>query len=232
MYAHFSDMVLKRIISSRRVWLSLLLVAWGPGIKAEAINPKWDSEITKIEMREQLNPIASGAIVFTGSSSIRRWATLAEDFPGHVVTNRGFGGSQISDLIAYFDRVVVPGAPKQIVIYSGTNDLNVGETPEHVFGDLATLAGMIRAALPHTKLAFISAAPNPKRWAGREFQERFNKLAADYCARYGHDYIDVWSPMMGADGKPSRAIYVADQLHMNAAGYEIWKRVVEPYLKP
>jgi len=99
-----------------------------------------------------------------------------------------------------------------------------------VLGDLATLAGMMRVALPDTKVAFISAAPNPKRWEQREAQEQFNRWMAAYCERYGYDYIDVWIPMMGADGMPSRDIYVADQLHMNAAGYVIWKAVVGPYL--
>lgn len=209
----------------------LLFAAFAVSLSAESINPKWEEAIAGIEAREQASPVPTGAIVFTGSSSIRGWTTLQQDFPDHAVINRGFGGSQISDLIAYFDRVVVPGAPKQIVIYSGTNDLNAGESPERVFGDLATLAGMVRAALPKTKLAFIGAAPNPKRWPGREAQERFNGMVANYCAQYGHDYIDVWTPMMGEDGTPSRDIYVADQLHMNAAGYVIWRRVVGPYLR-
>ncbi|GAB5560190.1 MAG: SGNH/GDSL hydrolase family protein [Synoicihabitans sp.] len=198
---------------------------------AEPINPKWEKEIARIEMREAQTPLTPGGIVFTGSSSIRRWSTLAEDFPKLAVTNRGFGGSQISDLIAYFDRVVVPGAPTQIVIYSGTNDLSSGESVEHVLSDFATLCGMIRVALPNTKIALISAAPNPKRWSQREIQERFNQLAAEYCHRMGYDFIDVWTPMLGGDGLPSRDIYVDDQLHMNAAGYVMWREVVGPYLQ-
>jgi len=197
---------------------------------AEPADPKWDKPIAEIEASEQAIGAPPGAIVFTGSSSIKRWDSLAKDFPEHLVLNRGFGGSQLSDLIAYFDRVAVPGNPKQMVIYAGTNDLNAGESPEHVLGDLATLAGMMRVALPDTKVAFISAAPNPKRWEQREAQEQFNRWMAAYCERYGYDYIDVWTPMMGADGMPSRDIYVADQLHMNAAGYVIWKAVVGPYL--
>lgn len=207
--------------------ISMLLVGVGG---AEPTDPKWDNPIAEIEAREQAIGAPQGAIVFTGSSSIKRWDSLAKDFPEHLVLNRGFGGSQLSDLIAYFERVVVPGNPKQIVIYSGTNGLNAGESPEHVLGDLATLAGMMRVALPDTKVAFISAAPNPKRWEQREAQEQFNRWMAAYCERYGYDYIDVWIPMMGADGMPSRDIYVADQLHMNAAGYVIWKAVVGPYL--
>lgn len=83
---------------------------------AEPPDPKWEAEVAAIEAREAAQPPASGAILFTGSSSIRRWQSLAEDFPAHRVINRGFGGTQISDLIAYFDRMVRPGRPTQIVI--------------------------------------------------------------------------------------------------------------------
>ena len=202
----------------------------GGRVHCSGRNPKWQAEIAKLTLTQQDSPAPDGVILFTGSSSIRRWDTLAKDFPRHAVLNRGFGGSQISDLIAYFDRLFGDVKPSQIVIYSGTNDLNAGESVERVLGDLATLSGMLRVALPETKIAFIGAAPNPTRWAQREAQVRFNGLVADYCAQYGHDFIDVWTPMLGEDGKPSRDIYVADGLHMNAAGYVMWKAIVAPYL--
>ena len=212
-------------------WLLSVMVAVASGSDAaEPINPKWDEAIQGIEYRETEAPLAEGGILFTGSSSIRLWKTLAEDFPGVDLANRGFGGSQISDLIAYFDRVVLPGKPRQIVIYSGTNDLNGGEPAEQVLADFATLCGMIERDLPGTKIALIGAAPNPARWEQRVEQEMFNTWAAAYCERMGYQFIDVWTPMLGADGMPSRDIYVADRLHMNAAGYVIWREVVGPYL--
>lgn len=210
--------------------LFFVLLFAGSIAAQEEINPKWEQEISRIEAKEEASPLEIGGVVFTGSSSIKRWATLAQDFPGVALANRGFGGSQLSDLIAYFDRVVLPGKPSQIVIYSGTNDVNAGESPEQVLGDFATLCGMIERELPDTKIAFISAAPNPKRWQLREGYEHLNAIVARYCARMGYDFIDVWTPMMGEDGKPSRDIYVEDQLHMNAAGYVMWRQIVAPYL--
>ena len=210
--------------------LLLVLLLAGPVFSQEPINPKWEKEISRIEERELASPFKAGGVVFTGSSSIKRWATLARDFPGVNLTNRGFGGSQLSDLIAYFDRVVLPGKPSQIVIYSGTNDVNAGESPEQVLGDFAMLCGMIEREMPDTKIALISAAPNPKRWHLREDYEKLNTIVARYCARMGYEFIDVWTPMMGKDGKPSRDIYVEDQLHMNTAGYVMWRKIVAPYL--
>ncbi len=215
-----------------RTLVGLAVIVIGTiSLSAEPINPKWDKEISRLEMNASESSLPVGGIVFTGSSSIRRWDTLAKDFPDVALANRGFGGSQISGLIAYFDRVVVPGNPAQIIIYSGTNDLSSGESVEHVLSDFATLCGMIRVALPETKVVLISAAPNPKRWEQREIQRRFNRLAAAYCERMGYDFIDVWSPMLGEDGMPSRDIYVEDQLHMNAAGYVIWREIIGPHLK-
>lgn len=216
---------------TRLLLLVLSVLGLGSVRAQEVINPKWEAEISRIEQRETATPLAEGGILFTGSSSIRRWATLAEDYPEVALSNRGFGGSQISDLIAYFDRVILPGKPSQIVIYSGTNDVNAGESPEQVLGDFATLCGMIERELPGTNIAFISAAPNPKRWPQQADYENLNAIVATYCARMGYDFIDVWTPMLGKGGLPSRDIYVEDKLHMNAAGYVMWKAIIAPYLK-
>ncbi len=198
---------------------------------AEPRNSHWEEEVAALEAREKAAPVPEGGILFTGSSSIRMWKTLAKDFPERPVFNRGFGGSQISDLIGYFDRLVTPGHPRKIIVYSGTNDLSSGESAEQVLADWAMLCGMIERALPSTKIALIGAAPNPARWDQREEQQRFNALAAAFCARQGYDYIDVWTPMLGADGSPSRDIYLKDRLHMNAAGYAMWRKIVGPYLE-
>jgi lysophospholipase L1-like esterase len=91
---------------------------------------------------------------------------------------------------------------------------------------------MIRVALPSTRVSLIAAAPNPARWSQRVEQEAFNAMMKAYATRYGHDYIDVWTPMMGEDGTPSRDIYRDDRLHLNEAGYELWRGVVGPFLTP
>ena len=55
-----------------------------------------------------------GAILFIGSSSIRKWNTLADDFPDRKVINRGFGGSHIIDSVHFADRIVWPYEPPSI----------------------------------------------------------------------------------------------------------------------
>src|SRR4051794_6395257 len=117
-------------------WLYLLLplfVVFAPQLGAEpTADPfaKWEKEIAAFEEKDRQNPPPKGAIVFIGSSSIRKWATLAEDFSHHQVINRGFGGSQIIDSVHFADRIVLPYEPRMVVLYAGGNDIHLGKAPE------------------------------------------------------------------------------------------------------
>src|SRR3954471_370058 len=59
--------------------------------------PPFPKEIEALEAADRKNPPAPGGVLFLGSSSIVKWKTLAQDFPGVPVVNRGFGGSTIPD---------------------------------------------------------------------------------------------------------------------------------------
>src|SRR5690242_14919813 len=94
-------------LHSLSVVLSLFIV-FAPRPRAEApADPfaKWAKEIAAFEEKDRQNPPPKGGIVFVGSSSIRKWTTLAEDFPHHQVLNRGFGGSQLIDSVHFADRI-------------------------------------------------------------------------------------------------------------------------------
>ena len=199
--------------------------------EAKAAAP-FEKEILAFEAAVKTNPPPTGAILFLGSSSIRLWQTLARDFPDRRVINRGFGGSQISDSIRYAERVIFPCAPKQIVFYAGGNDINGGKTPERVFADFRALVETVHARLPATRITYISIAPNPARWAQVERVRTANALIAEYAARNPRlAFINVFPHMLGDDGQPRPEIFVADRLHMNAKGYELWTRLVRPYLE-
>ncbi len=192
---------------------------------------QWEKEIAAFEASDRTNPPPKNSIVFVGSSSILKWKTLAADFPGLPVINRGFGGSQLADSVNFADRIVIKYQPREVVVYAGGNDLNAGKSPEIVYGDFVALMQKLHAGLPHARLAFISSAPNFARWAQVENVKRLNALAEKYCRRHGIIFINVFPLMIGADGRPLPDIYVADGLHMNAKGYAIWRAAVAPYLK-
>lgn len=201
-----------------------------PNTLATHDSSRWAKDIAAYKAIDTTNPPPQNCILFTGSSSVRLWKTLAQDYPNLPVVNRGFGGSQVADLVHWADEIIFPYKPRQIIIYSGTNDINGGKDPDLVYGDLVALVAQIRRGLPKTRIGVIAIAPNPRRWDQFEKQTRFNELVKAYCARHNMDFIDVASAMLGPDGKPLPDIFVADQLHMNPKGYALWKGVVEPYL--
>ena len=133
---------------------------------------RFEKEIKAYEASDEKSPPPTGAILFTGSSSIRRWTSLAADFPEHKVINRGFGGCQLSDVIYYADRIVIPYKPRLVIVAHGNNDINAGKTPQQVFADFQTLVEKIRAKLPETRIAFLSINPSLKRWAQADEQRR------------------------------------------------------------
>jgi lysophospholipase L1-like esterase len=193
---------------------------------------RWEKDIQAFEAADKTNPPPRQAILFIGSSSIRLWKTLAQDFPGHRVINRGFGGSEIADSVHFASRIAVPYAPRLIVMYAGGNDLNAGKSPEQVCADFKAFVAAVRAQLPRTRIAWISVAPNPARWAQVEKVRALNRMVEDVC-RAGENlaFINVFSQMLGEDGQPRPEIFSADRLHMNALGYGLWTRIVRPFLE-
>ena len=112
-----------------------------PVTAARQAEAPFAAEIAAFEAADKKNPPPSRGIVFVGSSSIRFWTTLALDFPGLPVINRGFGGSEIADSVRYADRIVLPYKPKMIVFYAGTNDINAGKSPTQVLKRFSGFCG-------------------------------------------------------------------------------------------
>jgi lysophospholipase L1-like esterase len=194
---------------------------------------RWAKELAAFDAADAATPPPAAPIVFTGSSSIRLWKDLDTDFPGRRVLNRGFGGSRLDELVALYDRVILRYRPRQVVIYSGANDINAGRTPDAVLADLETLVGLIRRDLPDTRVVFLSLALNPRRWEQRDRIREVNRRAEALLAKDPRSrFLDVTSAMVGADGLPKPDIFVEDQLHMNRKGYELWAPLVGAVLVP
>lgn len=183
----------------------------------------FEGEIRSFEAQDHRSPPPRRPIVFIGSSSIRIWTSLEQDFPREHVLNRGFGGSHISDSVGFVERIVVPYAPPLVVMYAGGNDIDAGKTPAVVAADFQAFTTRVWAHLPRTQIAFISIAPNPARWSQADRIREANSLIAAACrADPRLHFIDVFPRMLGADGQPRGDLFLEDRLHMNRKGYEVW----------
>ncbi len=211
------------------IFIGILFIAFN--LNAQEYDNKWEAEINAFDKLNGESP-AQGGILFTGSSSIRFWKTPAKDFNNSTILNRGFGGSQIIDLIEKFDQIIVQYHSKKIVIYSGDNDIEAGKSAEIVFGDFCTLYGMIKAKLPETKVYYIAIKPSLNRWTKVLEMKKANTMINEYLnTKLNGFFVDIFSPMICNDGKPCKKWFIEDGLHMTKEGYELWTKILTPYLK-
>jgi lysophospholipase L1-like esterase len=191
----------------------------------------WEREVRAIEESDRRQPPPQGGIVFVGSSSIRLW-DVKKSFPELPVVNHGFGGSQIADSTHFAARLVTPLKPRLVVFYAGDNDLFFGQKPERLRDDFRAFAQAVHKDLPKTKIIFLAIKPSPSRWNLIDAQRRANEMIAAVCrADERLLYLDVATPMLGADGKPRPELFVKDGLHLSEAGYRLWAELLKPHLR-
>jgi hypothetical protein len=200
--------------------------------RTQADYDKWEKEVTALEDRDRKNPPPKEGILFLGSSTIRMWKTLGEDFPGLPVYAHGIGGSWLADSIYFADRLVFPYHPRQIVVYAGSNDLDSHRTPERVLSDFKILVKTIQARLPQTRIMYLPVRPCEVYGKFLDKVRITDELLQAYCATDARLlYIDTYTCSLTADGQLRPEIFMADQLHLNREGYAIWSAVIRPYLK-
>ena len=199
-------------------------------LPAPTLSGPFAAELLAFHQQDLAGRYPPGGVVFVGSSSIRFW-DLHASFPGRKFLNRGFGGSQISDSIANLDLLILRHAPGTVVFYAGDNDIAFGKTPERVAADFRTLARGVHARLPNTRILFLAIKPSIARWELVGPMREANRRIQAYC---GSDprlvYVDVHTPMIGPDGLPRPDLLYSDGLHLSAAGYALWTRLVTPHL--
>ncbi len=213
--------------------LLLLCFAWLAGTGLKAQQPPFWTEINAFNKADSLVNPPAHPVVFTGSSSIRLWKGLKDSFPALTLINRGFGGSSLTDMIRYENETVLRYKPKQVVIYCGENDIASSDTvtADMVLKRFKKWFSDIREQYPGLPITFISIKPSPSRWHMRERMVESNRLIKAFLETEKHtDFINVWNPMLDANGNPDASLFVSDNLHMNAKGYAIWGELVEPYV--
>ena len=194
--------------------------------------PEFEQDIAAFENLDIVEGLQEGGLLFVGSSSIRRWDTLEEDFGSIApVIGRGFGGSQMSDLVLATERIVTPHQPRVIIVYAGDNDINQGKSPETVLRDFQTFCRLTLRKSPQSSIVFLSIKASPDRWDLRQPMRRANELVRDYCgSRRRLAYVDCFDVLLGADGLPNREFFVDDLLHLSPVGYEVWAENLRPVL--
>jgi len=210
------------------LFLTILFISFGSF--AQDYQNEWKDEINAFDELNGVSPL-QGGVLFTGSSSIRFWKDPAKDFNNPNILNRGFGGSQLIDLVENFDRIILQYHPTKIVIYSGDNDVQAGKSAEIVYGDFCTLYGMIKAELPDAKVYYIAIKPSLNRWSKVLEMKKANTMINEFLnTKSNAFFVDIFSPMIGLEGKPQKKWFIEDGLHMTGEGYELWTKILGPFI--
>lgn len=194
--------------------------------------PFWD-DIQAFKHQDSVQRPPQHAVLFVGSSSFTKWKDVQNYFPGYTIINRGFGGSSLPDVIRYESDVIFKYKPKQIVMYCGENDLAASDTvtAQMVFERFKKLFTDIRKKFSNIPFVYISLKPSPSRWQLRDKMVAANNQIENFLAKKKNTvFLDVYHKMLGPDGTPIKGIYEGDDLHMNAKGYSIWKKEIQPHL--
>jgi lysophospholipase L1-like esterase len=195
-------------------------------------NIRFASEIDAFLNEDQVNPPPTGGILFVGSSIFREWAHLKEQMAPLPVFNRAFGGSRTADVLYYMDRIVLPYAPRIIVYYCGSNDINAFERPLPIFQRIRQFSERVHDALPGTLVYMVSINRAPQKRDKWDIVDSTNAMVREYClASENRGYIDVNPVLFDKQGNPRFDLYRDDQLHLKDQAYAEFAGIIRPVLE-
>lgn len=228
---------MKQPLLTVKVLLGFVLVTLfsnSPAFAQEVEDPdplRFEEEINRFKEWNSKNSAPENAILFVGSSSIRMWKT-ADAFPEMRVINRGFGGSHFSDLLYYYDSLILPYGPSVVVLYEGDNDVAFGKTNDQVYEDYLEFTDQLTSDLPDVKLVFVPIKPSSSRWEMWPQMKQANQRIKKHTEQNNHFfYVDLATPLLKSDGTPDASFFLDDQLHLNEKGYAKWNAAIRPTLE-
>jgi lysophospholipase L1-like esterase len=185
------------------------------------------SELDESPFKKSDKPL----IVFSGSSSIRFWIDLDNDFIEYDILNRGFGGSIFSDLNYFINELIIKHNPDLIVLYEGDNDIAFNIPTKYIYDDFKKSYELIRKKNENVPIIYIAPKPSPARWDKKNKYDELNNLIKEFCKMNQRTYyFDTWSIMIDNEGNIPKKYFWTDMLHMNKSGYQIWKKNLKPLI--
>ena len=195
---------------------------------------RFDDEVAglmkKYDSIKLVSPSKNPIVVFVGSSSVRMWKDVAKLSDRHFIINTGFGGSTAEDLVFYAAPLILDHQPDQVFIYEGDNDVFMHHPLRKIMRRMKKITKAIWQQNPNCEVVIISAKPSIARWDFKNIYLRLNRRFSRWASRKQHlSYADVWGPMAPM-GELNSSLFIEDKLHMNAEGYRVWARVIQPLL--
>ena len=211
---------------------TLLLVSLSAAASEYPDSSRWLYTISGFALEDEIVGEREGQIVATGSSSMRFWDhSIQQDFAPLPIISRGFGGSNMNDVLAHLDGLVLKHKPRAVIIYEGDNDIAQGVPVGAVLETFEKVVTRILDEDSEIRIYLISVKPSIARKSLWGDMALVNQGMHEISKQKNNVfYIDVATPMLNPDGSRNHDLYVSDGLHLNQAGYDIWRRVVVPFV--
>jgi phosphoserine phosphatase/lysophospholipase L1-like esterase len=197
-------------------------------------NERWEKEIADFEQADRDQPPAQGGVVFLGSSNIRMWTTMADDFASLNPINRGLGGARLSELAPIASRLVAATRPRVVVVSAGSNDIANGSTAGDVRTAFAAVAENLRRDQPELRVAFLAIAPSILRWEQWDRQQEANAAVREFVESQGSgsglSYIDANAALLDGEGRPAVECFLDDRQHPSTIGNSRRAAIMRPLL--
>ncbi len=192
---------------------------------------RFENDIRLYEYRNAIRPPSDTAILFLGSSTIRLWKSLSDDFPGRDVVLCGFGGSRTADMLYYFDRIIKPFHYGKIVYFCGINDINASVSKHETVLNTKTFIELVDDVDPDCQILLLSNTISVSKRFNAEKIIELNRSYKELAGIYDHvEYVDVSGEMLDNEGKIRSELYSADSTHMNPNGYQLWTTILKEKL--
>ncbi len=205
----------------------------GSGANQEGGPEYWEDSIRDLEIAAHNSPLPADSVLFLGSSSIRLWASLAQDMAPVPVIQRGFGGAQLNDVTYFAERLLKVPKPVAIVIFAGANDIirQTATEPTQLLHRYQQLVARLWQELPETPIYYIAITPAPHRWQFWPLSRAANELIERYSSSNELlRFIDTNQALLGPNGMPQREFYLEDEIHLSAQGYAVWREIIRARL--
>lgn len=194
---------------------------------------KWAQSIAAFDQQNLGVEQSPDSVLFIGSSSIRRWSTMATDLVPYRTIRRGYGGAKFTDMGVFVNQLVSPHQYRALVMFVGNGV--VGEPTDHTPDQIEELARYIvsvsHSHQPGSPVFLIEITPCEKRFAAwskiRAVNARLREVALSTPDTY---FIPTASHYLKADGTPRPELFVADKLHLSESGYQLWSSLIRKRL--
>lgn len=160
-------------------------------------------------------------------------------FAGRSVLNLGFGWDRTGNVLWRLANGEFAGqSPRAVVVNLGTNNLNAtpnypGDTPAQTAVGVLAVVDKVRALAPAAAVAVMGVFQRgtnaePHRARIRELNVRLPRVLS---CRPGVEFIDISERFLGPDGDIDSSLFVGDNCHPAAPGYEIWAAAIDPFFR-